>query len=82
MRSKKNIFSGNSLNLSVNGPSLSTGRDGAIESAYIFDGEQQAAQYLILNDINQIKNNEINLYENKHLTQVDCRRSCLFRRLK
>ncbi|MGY8868772.1 MAG: LamG-like jellyroll fold domain-containing protein, partial [Methylophagaceae bacterium] len=53
-----NDESGNSLNLSINGPSLSADRYGTSDSAYIFDGEQQAAQYLILSDIDQIKNNE------------------------
>ncbi|PSR10449.1 MAG: hypothetical protein C7M88_02455, partial [Candidatus Arcticimaribacter sp.] len=53
-----NDESGNSLNLSINGPILSDDRYGTSDSAYVFDGEQQAAQYLILSDIDQIKNNE------------------------
>jgi surface protein len=53
-----NDKSGNDLNLAVNGPNLSSDRNGENNSAYIFNGVQEAAQYLILSDINPIKNNE------------------------
>ncbi|MDB2672877.1 BspA family leucine-rich repeat surface protein, partial [Flavobacteriaceae bacterium] len=53
-----NDESGNDINLAVNGPNLSSDRNGENNSAYIFNGVQEAAQYLILSDINPIKNNE------------------------
>ena len=50
-----NDASGNGNDLQVNGPVLTTGRNGANNSAYLFNGIQQSAEYLILTDISKFK---------------------------
>jgi len=50
-----NDESGNGNHLDVNGPILTTSRNGKNNSAYFFNGIQQSAQYLILTNISKFK---------------------------
>ena len=50
-----NDESGNGNHFTVNGPILTAGRNGTNNSAYLFNGIQQSAQYLLLSDITKFK---------------------------
>lgn len=50
-----NDESGNGNHFTVNGPILTAGRNGVNNSAYLFNGIQQSAQYLILSNITKFK---------------------------
>jgi hypothetical protein len=50
-----NDESGNGNHFTVNGPILTTGRNGVNNSAYLFNGIQQSAQYLLLSDLSKFK---------------------------